>query len=71
MSDDFTPFWRLLVAAEEQLDWGTDPLVLENAAHALLRIQPNSIVATQLMVRSASLRVIQSRLPSHAQHPSA
>lgn len=66
MSNDFTPFWRLLVAGEEQLDWGTDPVVLENAAHALLRIQPNCIVAAQLIARSASLRIIQSRLPRHA-----
>ena len=66
MSDNFIPFWRLLVVAEEQLDWGTDPDVLENAAHALFRVQPNSIVASQLMVRSASLRVVQSRLPRHS-----
>lgn len=66
MSDEFIPFWRLLVAAEEQLDWGTDPVVLENAARALLKVQPDCVVAAQLMARSASLRVVQSLLPRHA-----
>jgi len=66
MSDELIPFSLLLVLAEEQLDWGTDPDVLENSAYTLSRLQPNSIVAAQLMIRSAKLRVVQSLLPSHA-----
>ncbi|MBX9933339.1 MAG: hypothetical protein K2Y56_17685 [Methylobacterium sp.] len=66
MSADSIPFWRLLVVAEEQLDWGTDPDVLEKAAQALFRVEPDSIVAAQLLARSANLRVVQRRLPQHA-----
>lgn len=66
MSDEFIPFWRLLVSAEEQLQWGIEPESMEDAARLLASRHPGSAVAERLMARAAYVRTISSRMPSHS-----
>lgn len=59
MSHEFTPFWTLLAAAENQLQWGTEPDTMEAAAHALAKRRPGSIVAESLIERAHYLRMMR------------
>jgi|GEM_PF-2807303 len=66
MSDEFIPFWRLLVSAEDQLQWGIEPEAMEDSARALACRHPGSALAERLMARAASVRATGARMPSHA-----
>jgi hypothetical protein len=65
MSDEFIPFWRLLVSAEEQLQWGIEPETMEDTARALACRHPGSALAERLMARAAYVRTMGARMPSH------
>ncbi|MCJ2067685.1 hypothetical protein MKK75_02510 [Methylobacterium sp. J-030] len=65
MSDEVIPFWRLLTAAEEQLQWGLEPETMEDTARALACRHPGSALAERLMARAASVRAVGTRMPSH------
>ncbi len=65
MSDEFIPFWRLLVSAEEQLQWGIEPEPMEDTARALACRHPGSALAERLMARAAYVRVMGARMPRH------
>ncbi|MCJ2088101.1 hypothetical protein MKK88_19245 [Methylobacterium sp. E-005] len=65
MSDEFIPFWRLLVSAEEQLQWGLEPETMEDMAHALACRHPGSALAERLMARAAYVRATGAGMPSH------
>jgi hypothetical protein len=65
MSDEFIPFWRLLVSAEEQLQWGVEPEAMEDTAHALACRHPGSALADRLMARAAYVRAMGARMPRH------
>lgn len=65
MSHDTVPFRAILACAEEQLQWGVEPEALEDAARAVSRRLPGSLVADQLMGRAAELRTALARLPRH------
>lgn len=59
MSDEFMPFWTLLSAAEDQLQWGTDPDNMEAIGRALAKRRPASVVAESLMERADYLRALR------------
>jgi hypothetical protein len=71
MSDEFIPFWRLLVSAEEQLQWGLEPETMEVTARALACRHPGSALAERLMARAASVRAMGTRMPSHGARTAA
>ena len=48
-------YGALLQAAREQLDWGTDPARLREAANALREVAPDHPFVQLLAVRCASL----------------
>lgn len=66
MSDEFIPFWRVLVSAEDQLQWGIEPETMEDAARALACRHPGSALAERLMARAAYVRAMGARMPIHA-----
>ncbi|MGH1571219.1 hypothetical protein ACRAWG_11670 [Methylobacterium sp. P31] len=66
MSDESIPFWRLLVSAEEQLQWGLNPETMEDMARALASRHPGSALAECLMARAAYVRAMSSRMPGHS-----
>ena len=66
MSNEFIPFWRLLVSAEDQLHWGSEPETMEDTARALAGRHPGSLLAERLMARAASVRAMGARMPNHA-----
>jgi hypothetical protein len=67
MSDEFIPFWRLLVSAEEQLQWGVEPETMEDTAHALACRHPGSALAERLMARAVYVRAVGARMPHHGE----
>lgn len=62
MTDDTDLFRHCLHGAEEQLHWGTDPRALEQAAQALARIEPGSVLVEQLALRASELRAARREL---------
>lgn len=64
MSDEFIPFWRLLVSAEEQMQWGEVPETMEQTARSLASRHPGSSLADRLMARAAYIRMVHTRIPS-------
>ncbi|MCJ2138451.1 hypothetical protein [Methylobacterium sp. E-066] len=71
MSDEFIPFWRLLVSAEEQMQWGEEPETMEEAARELASRQPGSSLAERLMARAAYIRMMHNRVPGAVTPPAA
>ncbi|MBE7197033.1 MAG: hypothetical protein INR70_04420 [Parafilimonas terrae] len=69
MSDEFIPFWRLLLSAEEQLQWGLEPGTMEDMARTLASRHPGSALAERLMARAAAMRATGARMPSHGARP--
>ena len=64
MSGEFIPFWKLVLAAEQELQSADDPIKLEDLAHALIRRQPGSAIGDRLLEQAAYLRDTASRLQS-------
>ena len=62
MSGEFIPFWKLVLAAEQELQSADDPIKLEDLAHALIRRQPGSAIADRLLEQAAYLRATGSQV---------
>ena len=62
MSNEFMRFWHILVAAEEQLQWGTDPHTIRHSAAALRQISPHSLLVGQLEAKAARLQRLARRM---------
>ena len=62
MSEDFIPFWRLVVSAEHMLQSTADPDEMEDMARALIRKQPSSALADRLLDHAAYLRTISPHM---------
>ena len=71
MSDEFIPFWRLLVSAEEQMQWGEEPETMEEAARTLASRHPGSALAERLMARAAYIRMMQTHVANGVTLPAA
>jgi hypothetical protein len=59
MSDEPMPLWQILVSAQDQLHWGSEPEALEDTARVLIGVQPGSAVAERLLGRARYLRARQ------------
>ena len=56
MSNEFIRFWHILLAAEEQLQWGTDPHTIRHSAQAFQQVSPHSFLVGQLEAKAVRLQ---------------
>jgi hypothetical protein len=56
MSNEFIRFWHILLAAEEQLQWGTDPHTIRHSAAVLRQVSPSRGLVGQLEAKAARLQ---------------
>ena len=62
MSNEFMRFWHILLDAEEQLQWGTDPHTIRHSAQALQQVSPSSVLVGQLEAKAVRLQRLARRL---------
>jgi hypothetical protein len=62
LSNEFIRFWHILLAAEEQLQWGTDPHTIRHSAAALRQVSPHSLLVGQLEAKAVRLQRLARRL---------
>ncbi len=62
MSNAFIRFWHILLAAEKQLRWGTDPQAVRHSASALQEIAPTSLLVGPLEAKAARLQALAATL---------
>ena len=62
MSNEFMRFWHILVAAEEQLQWGTEPHTIRHSAQALQQVSPSSVLVGQLEAKAVRLQGLARRM---------
>ena len=62
MSNEFIRFWPILLAAEEQLQWGTDPHAIRHSAQALKQVSPHSVLVGQLEAKAVRLQRLARRM---------
>ena len=58
MSNAFIRFWHILLAAEQQLRWGTDPQAVRQSASALKEVAPTSLLVGPLEAKAARLQAL-------------
>ena len=56
MSNEFIRFWHILLAAEEQLHWGTDAQTVLHSARTLKEVSPNSLLVGQLEAKAVRIQ---------------
>ena len=62
MSNEFIRFWPILLAAEEQLQWGTDPHTIRHSAAVLRQVSPHSLLVGQLEAKAIRLQRLARRM---------
>ena len=62
MSNEFMRFWHILLAAEEQLQWGTDPHTILPSAAVLRQVSPSRGLVGQLEAKAARLQRLARRM---------
>jgi len=69
LSDEFIRFWHILLAAEEQLQWGTDPHTIRHSAQAFQQVSPHSFLFGQIEAKAVRLQRLARTLARPMRSP--